>query len=34
MEGCIRVIKTRYRRISGRKNWDGYLLRYGRRVTY
>jgi hypothetical protein len=34
MEGCIRAIKTRYRRISGRKNWDGYLLRYGRRVAY
>jgi hypothetical protein len=34
MEGYIRAIKTRYRRISGRKNWDGYLLRYGRRVAY
>lgn len=34
MEGCIRAIKTRYRRISGRKNWDSYLLRYGRRVAY
>ena len=34
MEGCIRAIKTRYRRISGRKNWDAYLLRYGRRVAY
>ena len=27
-------IKTRYRRISGRKNWNRYLLRYGRRVAY
>jgi hypothetical protein len=34
MEGYIRAIKTRYRRVSGRKNWDGYLLRYGRRVAY
>jgi hypothetical protein len=34
MEGYIRAVKTRYRRISGRKNWDGYLLRYGRRVAY
>ena len=34
MEGCIRAIKTRYRRISGRKNWDGYLLRYGRVAYY
>jgi len=34
MEGFIRAIKTRYRRISGRKNWKGYLLRYGRRVAY
>lgn len=34
LEGCIRAIKTRYRRISGRKNWDSYLLRYGRRVAY
>jgi len=34
MEGYIRAIKTRYRRISGRKNWDAYLLRYGRRVAY
>jgi hypothetical protein len=34
MEGFIRSIKTRYRRISGRKNWNRYLLRYGRRVTY
>jgi hypothetical protein len=34
MEGFIRSLKTRYRRISGRKNWNRYLLRYGRRVAY
>jgi hypothetical protein len=34
MEGFIRSIKTRYRRISGRKNWNRYLLRYGRRVVF
>jgi hypothetical protein len=34
MEGFIRSIKARYRRISGRKNWNRYLLRYGRRVAY
>lgn len=34
MEGYIRSIKTRYRRISGRKNWNSYLLRYGSRVAY
>src|SRR5262245_55357377 len=34
MEGFIRSIKTRYRRLSGRKNWNRYLLRYGRRVVY
>lgn len=34
MEGFIRSIKTRYRHISGRKNWNRYLLRYGRRVSY
>jgi hypothetical protein len=27
MEGFIRAIKTRYRRVSGRKNWNRYLLR-------
>jgi hypothetical protein len=32
-EGYIRAIKTRYRRISGRKNWNAYLVRYGRRVA-
>src|SRR5213078_4289916 len=25
---------TQYRRISGRKNWNAYLLRYGRSVAY
>jgi hypothetical protein len=34
MEISIRALKTRYRRISGRKNWNGYLLRYGRCVAY
>ena len=34
MEGYICAIKTRYRRISGRKNWNVYLLRYGSRVAY
>ena len=34
MEGRIRRLKTRYRRVSGRKNWNGYLLRYGRSVAY
>ncbi len=34
MEGFIRAIKTRYRRLSGRKNWNRYLLRSGRRVAY
>jgi hypothetical protein len=34
MERCIRGLKTRYRRISGRKNWNAYLLRYGRCVAY
>jgi hypothetical protein len=34
MERCIRSLKTRYRRISGRKNWNAYLLRYGRCVAY
>jgi hypothetical protein len=33
-EGYIRAIKTRYRRISGRKNWNAYLVRYGSRVAY
>jgi hypothetical protein len=34
MERYIRSLKTRYRRISGRKNWNSYLLRYGRCVAY
>jgi hypothetical protein len=34
MERRIRGFKTRYRRISGRKNWNNYLLRYGRYVAY
>jgi hypothetical protein len=34
MERRIRALKTRYRRISGRKNWNSYLLRYGRCVAY
>jgi hypothetical protein len=34
MERSIRGLKTRYRRISGRKNWNNYLLHYGRCVAY
>jgi hypothetical protein len=34
MERSIRGLKTCYRRISGRKNWNSYLLRYGRCVAY
>jgi hypothetical protein len=34
MERSIRRLKTQYRRISGRKNWNAYLLRYGRSVAY
>lgn len=33
-ERVIRGLKTRYRRISGRKNWNSYLLRYGRCVVF
>lgn len=33
-ERSIRALKTRYRRISGRKNWNSYLLRYGRCVAF
>lgn len=33
MEGFIRSVKTRYRRVSGRKNWNRYLIRYGARVA-
>jgi hypothetical protein len=34
MERSIRGLKTRYRRISGRKNWNAYLLRYGQSIAY
>ena len=34
MERSIRHLKTRYRRISGRKNWNSYLLCYGRSVAH
>jgi hypothetical protein len=34
MERSIRALKTQSRRVSGRKNWNGYLLRYGRAVAY
>jgi hypothetical protein len=34
MERRIRGLKTRYRRSSGRKNWNSYLLRYRRCVAY
>ena len=34
MEGSIGKTKTHYRRVSGRKNWGMYLLRYGRTVAF
>ena len=34
MEGFIRKTKSRYRRVSGRKNWNSYLLRYGRNAPF
>ena len=34
MERDIRGLKTQYRRVSGRKNWNASLLRYGRCVAY
>jgi hypothetical protein len=34
MERYIRALKTRYRRVSGRKNWNAYLLRYGENIAY
>ena len=34
MERSIRGLKRQYRRISGRKNWNAYLVRYGRCVAY
>lgn len=33
-ERYIRSLKTRARRMSGRKNWNNYLLRYGRYIAY
>jgi len=33
-EGSIRRVKARYRRISGRKNWNAYLLRHGRNIVF
>jgi len=33
-ERAIRGLKTRYRRISGRKNWNSYVLRHGRCVAF
>lgn len=34
MERSIRRLKMQYRRVSGRKNWNAYMLRYGRSVAY
>jgi hypothetical protein len=34
LERSLRALKTQYRRISGRKNWNSSLLRYGRSVAY
>lgn len=34
MERYIRGLKTRCRRVSGRKNWNVYLLRYGQSIAY
>jgi hypothetical protein len=34
LDRSIRGLKTQYRRISGRKNWNTSLLRYGRSVAY
>jgi hypothetical protein len=33
-ERTIRQMKTGYRRITGRKNWNPYLLRYGRYIAF
>jgi hypothetical protein len=33
-ESAIRKMKTGYRRITGRKNWNPYLLRYGRYIAF
>lgn len=34
IERAIRRLKTSYRRMTGRKNWNAYLLRYGRYVAF
>jgi hypothetical protein len=34
LERFIRAMKTRYRRMSGRKHWQAYLLRYGQRIAF
>jgi hypothetical protein len=34
MERSIRRLKMQYRRVSGHKNWNAYMLRYGRSVAY
>ena len=34
LERSIRALKMQYRRISGRKNWNSSVLRYGRCVAY
>ena len=34
LERCIRAIKTRYRRICGRKHWNAYVLRSGSCVAF
>src|SRR5207245_5415793 len=33
MERTIRAVKMHYRRMSGRKNWNSYLLREGRAMA-
>ena len=34
LERSIRGLKTQYRCVSGRKNWNSYLLRDARSVAY
>jgi len=34
LEGFIRSVTTRYRRVSGRKHWNRSLIRYGARVAF
>jgi hypothetical protein len=34
MERSRRGLKMQYRRVRGRKDWNAYLLRYGRSVAY